>query len=134
MPHIDAALFTKKGVKRSLTLILDEGDGVLECIKAGMIEQGLNEVKIEGVEGTIREGTINFFERSQFKSASLENSPVMIASGGFKLSYGELFGSMKIATDTKPPLHGTFVRGKAKEGLTLNLSFTEYIDKPVPPK
>lgn len=134
MPHIDAALFTKKGIKRSLTLILDEGDGILECIKAGMLGQGINEVKIERVDGTIREGTINFFERSQFRSATLDNSPVMIASGGFKLSYGELFGSMKIATDTKPPLHGTFVRGKAKEGLTLNLAFTEYVDKPAPAK
>ena len=129
MPHIDAHLFKKKGVRRTLRLILDEGDGILESIKASMKEHGINEVKVESVEGNVKDCLINFFERNQFKSLTLSGNKVMIASGGFKLSYGDLFGSLKIATEDKPPMHGTVVRGKAAQGLTINLSFMEFLDK-----
>ncbi len=129
MPHIDAALFNKKGVRHSLTLILDEGDGILESIKAAMLEHHINDVKIEGAEGAVQEAVINYFERSQFKSSTLSGNRIMIATGNYKLSYGELFGTFKLATEDKPPMQGTLVRGKAAQGLTINLSFMEYVDK-----
>ena len=129
MPYIDYHIFNKKGVKANMTLVLDEGDSVLECIKRGMQEHGLNEVTIEGVEGTLAEGSINFFERSSYRSLNLKDAPLMMASGNFKLSYGELFGSMKIVSGEKPPIHGTLVKGKAKDGLTIKLSFIQFVDK-----
>lgn len=129
MPHFDAYLFNKKGVRRNVTIILDEGDGIIESIRAAMNEHKISEAKLDALDGTIRDGVINFFERNQFKSANLKDAKVMIASGNFKLSYGEIFGGMKVATETKPPMHGTFVKGKAAEGLTINLSFLEYVDK-----
>ena len=134
MPYIDAALFNKKGVKRMLTLILDEGDGILESVKQAMVEHKVHEVTVESVEGRLKEAVINYFERNQFKSSALKGSEIMIASGNFKLSYGDLFGTMKIATNEKPPMHGTLVRGKASQGLTINLSFIEFIDKEEKPK
>ncbi len=130
MPHIDAALFTKKGVRRTLTLILDEGDGILESIKAAMLEHKINDVKIESVEGCVQEAVINYFERNMFKSSTLKGNRIMIASGNYKLSYGELFGTFKLATEDKPPMQGTLVKGKAAQGLTINLSFMEYLEKP----
>ncbi len=130
MPHIDAALFSKKGLRRSLTLILDEGDSIIDSIKASMQEHGLNEVRIEGAEGAVQETTINYFERSQFRSTVLNGNRIMVASGNYKLSYGELFGTFKLATEDKPPIQGTLVKGKAAQGLTINLSFIEYVDKP----
>jgi hypothetical protein len=129
MPHFDAYIFNKKGIKRNLTLILDEGDGILESIKQGMIQHGLNEVKIEGAEGKVKEVVINYFEHNQFKSSVLKDSNVMLASGSFKLSYGDLYGSMKIATSDKPPMHGTLVKGTAHDGFVIKLSFVELIDK-----
>ena len=130
MPHIDAALFNKKGVRRTLTLMLDEGDGILESIKAAMLEHGINDVKIESVEGCVQEAVINYFERNMFKSSTLKGNRIMIASGNYKLSYGELFGTFKLATEDKPPMQGTLVKGKAAQGLTINLSFMEYLEKP----
>jgi len=53
----------------------------------------------------------------------------MLASGSFKLSYGDLYGSMKIATSDKPPMHGTLVKGTAHDGFVIKLSFVELIDK-----
>lgn len=129
MPHFDAFLFNKKGMRRDMTLILDEDDGILESIKSGMKQHGVNEVKIEGIDGTIKDAVINFFERNNFRSAVLKNEPVMLASGNYKLSFDDLYGTMKVATSGKPPMHGTLVRGRAANGLTLRLSFVEYIDK-----
>ena len=79
MPHIDAHVFTKKGVKRYLTLVLDEGDGIIESIKSAMAEHRINEVKIEAVEGCVQEAVINYFERNQFKSSTLKGNRIMIA-------------------------------------------------------
>ena len=129
MPHFDAYLFNKKGIRKPLTLILEEGEGILESVKAGMQQHNLSEVTVEGAEGRVFDTLINFFERGNFKSTVLKDNNVMMASGNFKLSYGELFGSMKIITSDKPPIHGTVVRGKAHDGFTLKFSFLEMVDK-----
>ncbi len=128
MPYFDAHLFNKKAIKRNLTLILDEDDGILESIKAGMEKYRINEAKIESMEGKVKECLINYFERNNFKSQILKNAPILMASGSFKLSYGDLYGSMKIATAEKPPMQGTVVKGKACQDLTIKMSFLEYID------
>ena len=129
MPAIDAYIFDKKGVKNNLILELEEGDSIMECIKKGMQEHGLNKVSVEAVDGVLKEGLINYFEGGYFKSSVLKNASLMLASGGFTLNYGELFGSMKIVTGDKPPMHGTFVRGIAKEGMKLTLSFIQLVEK-----
>lgn len=134
MPHMDAAIFTKKGVRRILTLTLDEGDSIIDCIKQAMIEHKVYDVKIESVEGSVQEAVINYFERNQFKASALKGNEIMVASGNYKLSYGELFGTFKLATADKPPMQGTLVKGRARQGFTINLSFMEYVDKEEGPK
>ena len=129
MPKIDAFLFDKKGSKKNLVLILDEDDGVIECIKQGMLEHKLELVKVESIEGSIKEAVINFFECGHFKSAVIKNKVLLKVSGNFKLNYGELFGQMKIVTDERPPIHGTLVRAKANQDLKLTLSFIELEEK-----
>ncbi|MCR4369502.1 MAG: hypothetical protein NUV67_06385 [archaeon] len=128
MPYVDAHLFSKKGVKKQLTLILEDDDGIEESIKAGMKEHKLNSVTIESVDGSVKEAIINYFEGNSFRSSTIKDKAVMIASGSYKLSYDELFGTMKIVTNEKPPMHGTLVRGKAKDGLTIRLSFVDIVD------
>ncbi|HZX20566.1 MAG TPA: hypothetical protein VFF13_06150 [archaeon] len=130
MPHFDVFLFNKKGVKKNMVLELENGDGILESIKSAMIDNNVSEVKIEGAEGVCDEIFINYFERSQYKSSNLKNARVILASGNYKLSYGELYGTMKIVTGEKPPMQGTVVRGKAKDGFKITLSFVELVDMP----
>ncbi len=125
---MDTHLFNKKGVKRELALVFDDGDNILECIKQAMQGHGITEVNVEEAEGAIKEGAINYFERSSYRDAKLNNNRLMRVSGNFKLSYGDLFGKMNIFTYDKPPLQGTFVKGKAAQGLVLKLSFIEFID------
>ncbi len=131
MPHIDVYLFNKKGIKRDLTLVLDEGEEILSCIKKGMIDNNLSEVKVEAIEGRAKELLLNYFVRNNFKSSTEKDANIMLASGGFKLSYGELFGSAKVVTGGKPPVHGTLVKGIAADGLTIKLSFVELVDNPL---
>ena len=128
MPYIDAHLFNKKGVKKYLSLELEDGEGILESIKKGMEEHELKEVKVEKIEGAVEEILLNYFEKGTFKSSVLKDCKIIMASGNFKLSYGEIFGQTKIVTDDKPPVHGTLVRGKAKDGLKLSLSFLELVE------
>jgi len=128
MPYIDTHLFSKKGVKKYLSLELEDGEGILESIKKGMEEHDLKAVKVEKIEGPVEEILINYFEKGNFKSSVLRDCTIMIASGNFKLSYGELFGQTKVVTDDKPPMHGSLVRGKAKDGLKLSLSFVELVE------
>ena len=125
MPYVDAFLFNKKGIKKNLVLILDEDDGVIECIKQGMQEHKLDLIKVESIEGSIKEAVINYFEGGHFKSAVIKNKPLLKCSGNFKLNYGELFGQMEIVTDERPPIHGTLVRAKANQDLKITLSFIE---------
>ena len=132
MPHIDthmhAKIFTQKGVKKFVELFFDEDDSILEGVKKAMQEHNLAEVNVEEADGVIKGGAINFFERSSYGSKELSDSRVMRVSGNFKLSYGELYGQMKIFTYDKPPLQGTLVRGKARAGFSLKLSFIEFVD------
>ena len=128
MPQIDAHLFNKKGVKKFLKLELEDGEGILESIKQGMKENNLKEVKIEKIEGPVEEILLNYFEKGTFKSNVIKDTNIMLASGNFKLSYGDLFGQTKVVTNNKPPVHGSLVRGKAKDGLKLSLSFLDLVE------
>ncbi|PIN84959.1 MAG: hypothetical protein COV47_04695 [Candidatus Diapherotrites archaeon CG11_big_fil_rev_8_21_14_0_20_37_9] len=132
MPYVDAFLFNKKGLKKNLVLELEEDESILTCIKQGMEQNNLEQVNVETIEGRMKECLINYFERNSFKSSVLKDVDILIASGSFKSSYSELFGSMKIVTNEKPPMQGTFVRGKASEGLKITLSFIEFVDKEEP--
>lgn len=128
MPYIDNFIFDKKSVKKNLTLVLDEGDDIISCIKDGMAQHGVDKVSVDSVDGMVNEALINYFERNSFKSSVIRDKSILIASGAFKLSFGELFGQMKIVTNDKPPMHGTLVRGRAKGNFTLRLAFHELVE------
>lgn len=125
LPAFDAILFNKKGIRKNLSLILDEGDDIVSCIRQGMKEHDLSEARVDGMEGKIREGIANYMSGSHYKSKSLNNQEIIMASGSYKLSFDELFGSMNITTGGKPPITATFVKGKACQNLKIILSFIE---------
>ncbi len=124
-PFIDSTLFKKKAEKKTLALVLSEGENVLSCIRQAMKDHGVRECNVGDINGKIRLGLINFFERSQFKSLRLENQAMLRASGRFKLSGGDLWGSMNVSTAGKKVTTGTFVRGTAAEGLEIKLGFVK---------
>ena len=124
-PFIDSQLFSKKAERKILTLILSENEDILASIKEGMRQHNLRECKVEGMGGKIKQGQINFTERSQYKVMNLQDSEVMLASGNFKRSFDDLWGGMHVSLSGKKPVTGTLVKGTASEGLEIKLSFVE---------
>ncbi len=128
VPHFDSLLFNKKSVKKFLTVSFDEGENILDCLKKAMLDHGLKECRVEGLDGTIKSAKVNFFDGGKFGASTIKNKPIMAASGNFKVSGGDLWGSMNICTSEKKPLSGTFVTGFAGENLQLKVSFVEIPD------
>lgn len=126
MPQIDAVIFKQKGKRKTLTLILDLNDDILASIKQGMEQHGLKEARVDDMQGTIKEGVVSFMHGSQYKAKNLQQQPIIMASGNYKLSFGELFGSMHVTTAGKNPLTATFVKGRAAQDLRIKLSFIEF--------
>jgi len=124
-PRIDAELFEKKLQKKTLAITLSDGEDLLKSIKDAMKEHGIKECSVQEVNGKIKSGLINFFERGNYRTMKLESIPVLRVSGNFKLSFNDLWGSMHISTAEKKPTTGTLVRGTAEEGLEIRLSFVE---------
>lgn len=127
MPRIDSILFNKKAEKKYLTLQLSEGEDILGCLKQGLLDHKINECKVEDASGKIKSGVVNFFEGSKFMKRDLKDDEVIRATGNFKLSFGDLWGSMHVFVGKKRPFSATFVNGKAAEGFELKLSFIQDI-------
>ena len=130
MPHIDSMIFKKKGVKRSMKLILEEDENIMQCVKQGMQDHNVPEVKIIGMVGKIKTGVMSYLEGSSYKVYNFDNKEVMLAGGHYKLSFGDLFGSLRITVkENKVPINGVFSKGNASEGLEIQMEFTELVDK-----
>lgn len=130
MPYIDSQIFKKKGIKRSMKLTLEEDENILACIKQGMTEHNIPNIKIIGITGKIKTGIMSYLEGSKYIVFNFDNTEIMLAAGHYKLSFGDLFGSLRITVkENKVPVNGIFSKGKAAEGLEINIEFTELIDK-----
>ena len=129
MPYIDSQIFKKKGEKKNLTITLSEGEPILASIKTAMAQNKIGEVKVEDMSGEVKEATISFMSGSKYECKELRNQGILRASGNFKLNFDELYGNMHISTAGKSPITGTFVKGKAAEGLEIKMSFVEIKDK-----
>ena len=68
MPQNDAIIFRKRGERKNLRLILDEGDDILSCVKQAMAEHKIEEAKIEALTGVFKEGEMNYFEGNKYKN------------------------------------------------------------------
>ena len=111
-----------------MTMVLDEGDSILESIKIGMKQYGLNEVTVEGMEGKIKEGIASYMEGSRFMTKNFSNDEVFNASGKYRLQVDQLWGNIHVVLNPKAPLNVTLVKGKASDGLKIELSFIEFVD------
>jgi len=125
MPRIDSAFFRNNLEKKNLIITLDENESIIQAIKQAMMQYKIKEVKIEDINGSVKEALISFMDGPNYRSKKLVDRELLRAAGNFKLSFDELFGVMNISTKGKPPLSGTLVTGKAKQGLEIKLSFFE---------
>jgi hypothetical protein len=120
---MDSMLIKEKIPRKTLKLVLSEGDDVLKCIKQGMSENGVRECRVEDVSGKLSQGVVNCMEGSSYKRIEFTDKGIMRASGVFKITADDLWGNLHVFTEGRKPYSGTLHSGKAAEGFELVLSF-----------
>ena len=124
MSCLSSTIIKEKIPIKHLTLILSDGDNLIECIKQGMIENNVTKCDVFSVSGKIN-GLINCMDGNKFKSIEIKEQEILKASGHFKYGYGELWGKLNVFTAGRKPLAGTLVKGTALEGFEIKLNFVE---------
>jgi predicted DNA-binding protein with PD1-like motif len=124
------SVFKGKGTVKELVLELSEDESVFECIKQGMIENKIENAKITSIEGTIKEGIINYFMGSKYKSKEIRMAKIENASGKYELkgkNFDRIFGNIHVIIAQegikKDPV--SLTNATATEGLKIRLSFVQ---------
>jgi predicted DNA-binding protein with PD1-like motif len=121
--QVDSRIITEKLSRKILTLIFDEGDDVVAGIRKTMQDKNIRECRVDDVSGVLAEAIINTFEGNCYKKLDLKNKEVLRASGTFKFTGGDLWGTLHVFTEGRKPISGSVTSAKAAEGFTLKLSF-----------
>jgi len=125
MPPLDSIILKEKIPIKNLTLILDEDDNVMDCIKCGMLTHNIKECNVTAVSGNLKTGLINYMDRHEFKSEEIKDRQISKASGNFKVNSENLFGKLNIFIDGRRPLSATIVKATASQDFELTLCFIE---------
>lgn len=125
MAAYSSEFFRQKLSKKRLILELEENDDVLGSLKQAMKNHGLKECSVELMEGTIKTGKMTAVVGSSIRSIQFNNSVVINASGHFKLSFDELFGSLHVLAKIGKPETGTLISAKSAGGMKIVLGFYE---------
>jgi predicted DNA-binding protein with PD1-like motif len=120
---IDSIIIKEPLKKQYLTLEFEEGDPVLSCIKLGMEQNNVREADVVDVEGALATASVNAMEGHKYKKIDFGNTKIMRASGHFKISGGDMWGSLHVFTEGRKPISGTLLKGTASTGFKLKLSF-----------
>ena len=121
--NIDSIVLKEPIKKQMLTLSFDEGDNLLSCIKQGMEMNNVRECDVVDVDGGLTTASVQAMEGHRFKKIDFSNTKIMRASGHFKITAGDLWGSLHVFTEGRKPISGTLLSAKASQGFTLKLSF-----------
>jgi predicted DNA-binding protein with PD1-like motif len=121
--NIDSIVIKEPIKKQILALQFDEGDNVLSCIKLGMEQNNVRECDVIDVNGALTSAVVQAMEGNKFKKIEFSNTRILRASGHFKLTAGDLWGSLHVFTEGRKPISGTVVSAKASHGFELKLSF-----------
>lgn len=125
MTRFDEILGNKKEeIKRkNLKLILDEGDEILFSISRGMIENNLIKAKLENITGFLLSGVV--LDDKTSEKIEVFDKEIISANAIFSLTNGDLWGTLNIFIDKVKPITGKLIKGTAKEGTQIVLSFEE---------
>jgi len=125
MTRFDDILTPKKSQtalgKKVLKLILEEDDPIIKSIEQGMKENKIKEANIEDICGSVKEATITNMEKGKYNEFEVRETEIMRASGIFKLSAGDLWGSLNVFTGGRKPISGKLTKGSAMDGLEIKL-------------
>lgn len=123
MAVVSSEFYRQKLSKKRLILELEDNEDIHASVKLAMKEHGLKECSIELMEGTIKAGKMSAVIGSAFKVIEMKNSQVLNGSGHFKLSFDELFGSIRVLAKTGKPENGVLSKGIVNPGFKIVLGF-----------
>jgi hypothetical protein len=120
---IDSIIIKEPLKKQTIIFEFEEGDDILSNIKLGMEQNKIREMDIVDVDGAIATASVNAMEGNKFKKIDFSNTKIMRASGHFKLTAGDLWGSLHFFTEGRKPISGTVIRASASTGFKLKFSY-----------
>jgi hypothetical protein len=105
--------------KNKLTLILEEDDDLLTCIKQGLVENELQGAEVVDANGEIKDAIVS----EDGNQVTFDEIEILKAKGKFKMGGGDLWGNLEVFTGGKKPIKGKLLKGKAKENFELILEY-----------
>jgi|SRR3989338_5002088 len=125
--------FEGKGTEKDLVLELDDGEDVLSSIRMGMLHNNIHRATVKGIDGKIKEGMVNYFAGSSYKSREIKNTVVENAHGKYELrgrNRDELWGNLHVTISQNGKREtATLGKGTASNGLRVRLSFVHVDEK-----
>ena len=125
--------FEGKGTEKDLVLELEDGEDVISSIRMGMLHNNIHRATVKGIDGKIKEGLVNYFVGSSYKSKEIKNTPIENAHGKYELrgrNRDELWGNLHVTISQNGKREtATLGKGKATEGLRVRMSFVHVEDK-----
>jgi len=125
MSFLDSERIKLKSEKKILKLIFEEGDEINSGIKQAMQEHELKEIKLEEIEGIIKKAKLEYFKAGKLKVKIFENIEPLRISGTLKLSFEELYGTIRLSFNPKNPLSGTLISGITEQEVIITASYVE---------
>ena len=131
MGRTESTVYTGKSVEKSLNLVFDEGDNVLEGIRAAIRQHNVREASAVKADGQLKDATIQYFNKNKFVSTDLQNGRIVSCSGRFMNLKDGVIGDMHVGFMLGMQMwDGTLVKAIAKQGFELTLKFHQAVDAP----
>lgn len=126
---ITSQAISDKAEEKFLRVMLEDGDEIVPCIKSAALEQGLSEFRVAEMRGFWKDGFMNFFQGSKFKSRkSFDVELITAGSGKFVKKGNDYTGDLHIAVKVGGGIiNGTLLKGKAAKELTIRLKFLQMV-------
>ena len=126
MAETEFELFPKRRVNKYLTVILDEDEEIIGCLKEALKNNELEECTIVGCEGVVKHGVINYFHKHVYKSKTVKDATVINGSGRFVRGARDYEGNLHLMLPLDgEKVNGTLVKGKAENDFKINLRFSK---------
>ena len=98
MPANDMSftIYKTKATKKSLTLILSEGEDVIKCIEQAMRENNIDICEVSDLDGVFKDGTITYFIGNNFRTKRIAGKSAYQTHGRYEIKKGQFTGNMHI--------------------------------------
>lgn len=126
--NMESSFVVEKAVEQPLTIILEDGEDILECLGKAMQEHCAKEFKVTEMKGSWKQGFMNYFLKNSFKSRkSFDTERIVAGSGKFVKEGSKYRGDLHITVALgNQRVNGTLLEGKAAGGLEIKAKFPKY--------